>query len=185
MSVAEGARALSERRATEFSGEVGPSRGASPAPVGPALPLPHAQVRFAHNSELQFAKLLDFYGIVWDYEPRTFVLEWDGKGGPAQAFTPDFYLPAYDLFIEITTMNQKLVTKKNRKARRLKEVYPETRIKVLYQRDYLNLLAKYGLEPPSQTVPPLDPGVEPLPLTLCFVDVDEGPGVAEGQRKPA
>ena len=75
------------------------------------------------------------------------MLEWDGAGGPAQAFTPDFYLPAYDLFIEITTMNQKLVTKKNRKARRLREVYPETRIKVLYQRDYLNLLVKYGLEP--------------------------------------
>jgi len=89
------------------------------------------------------------------------------------------------LFIEITTMNQKLVTKKNRKARRLKELYPETRIKVLYQRDYLNLLVKYGLEAPSQTVPSLGAGVEPLPLTLRFADVDQGPGVAEGQRKPA
>jgi hypothetical protein len=67
-----------------------------------------------------------------------------------QAFTPDFYLPAYDLFIEITTLNQKLVTKKNRKARRLRELYPEVEVKVLYQRDYLHLLVKYGLEPPSQ-----------------------------------
>jgi hypothetical protein len=47
-------------------------------------------------------------------------------------------------------MNQKLVTKKNRKARRLRELNPEIRIKVLYQRDYLHLLVKYGLEPPSQ-----------------------------------
>ena len=67
-----------------------------------------------------------------------------------QAFTPDFYLPGYDLFIEITTLNQKLVTKKNRKARRLQERYAGTNIKVLYQRDYLHLLVKYGLEPPSQ-----------------------------------
>jgi hypothetical protein len=67
-----------------------------------------------------------------------------------QAFTPDFYLPAYDLYIEITTLNQKLVTKKNRKARRLRELHPEVQIKVLYQRDYLHLLVKYGLEPPSQ-----------------------------------
>jgi hypothetical protein len=140
-------------------------------------------VRFAHNSELQFAKLLDFYGIVWHYEPRTFVLEWTGEGLPAQAFTPDFYLPAYDLFIEITTMNQKLVTKKNRKARRLKELYPEINIRVLYQRDYLNLLVKYGLEPPSQSIPPVEDGVEPLPLR--FSNPAEGDAPAHGRRKPA
>jgi len=119
-------------------------------------PLPHEAVRFAHNSERQFAKLLDFYGIVWEYEPRTFTLERDHEGNTAQAFTPDFYLPAYDLYIEITTLNQRLVTKKNRKARRLHELFG-VQIKVLYQRDYLNLLVKYGLEPPSQLAdPPLD-----------------------------
>jgi hypothetical protein len=120
---------------------------------------------------------------VWAYEPRTFVLEWDGEGRSAQAFTPDFHLPAYDLFIEITTMNQKLVTKKNRKARRLKELYPEVRIKVLYQRDYLNLLVKYGLEPPSQSIPPVDEGVEPLPLR--FTQADDEPAARHGRRKPA
>ena len=78
------------------------------------------------------------------------MLEHDRQGNPVQAFTPDFYLPAYDLYIEITTLNQKLVTKKNRKARRLLELHPEMQIKVLYQRDYLNLLVKYGLEAPSQ-----------------------------------
>jgi hypoxanthine phosphoribosyltransferase len=124
-------------------------------------PLPHEQVRFAHNSERQFAKLLDFYGIVWQYEPRTFTLDSDREGNPVQAFTPDFYLPAYDMFIEITTLNQKLVTKKNRKARRLRELHPEVQIKVFYQRDYLHLLVKYGLEPPSQLA---DVPGEPQPL---------------------
>jgi len=125
--------------------------------------LPHERVRFAHNSERQFAKLLDFYGIVWEYEPRTFILEWDREGNPQQAFSPDFYLPAYELYIEITTLNQKLVTKKNGKVRRLRELHPDVKVKVFYQRDYLALLVKYGLEPPSQDLP-VDDGVEPLPL---------------------
>lgn len=120
-------------------------------------------VHFAHNSERQFAKLLDFYGIDWEYEPRTFTLERDREGNPVQAFTPDFYLPAYDVYIEITTLNQKLVTKKNRKARRLRELHPEIEIKVLYQRDYLHLLVKYGLEPPSQLSEQLGEG-QPLGL---------------------
>jgi len=120
-------------------------------------------VHFAHNSERQFAKLLDFYSIAWDYEPRTFALEWDRDGRPSQAFTPDFYLPAYDIYIEITTLNQKLVTKKNRKARRLRELHPDVQIRVLYQRDYLHLLVKYGLEPPSQLAG-ADAAGEELPL---------------------
>ena len=77
-------------------------------------------------------------------------MEWDRQGRPSQAFSPDFFLPAYDLFIEITTLNQKLVTKKNRKVRRLKDLHPEVNVKIFYQRDYLNLLVKYGLEEPSQ-----------------------------------
>lgn len=97
--------------------------------------------------------MLDFYGVAWEYEPTTFVLEWDRQGRPVLAFSPDFYLPAYDQYIEITTLNQKLVTKKNRKVRRLSELHPEINVKVLYQRDYLNLLVKYGLEPPSQHTP--------------------------------
>ena len=107
-------------------------------------------MRFAHNSERQFAKLLDFYGVAWEYEPTEFILQWDRNGEPTQAFRPDFFLPAYNLYIEITTLNQKLVTKKNRKARRLRELYPDVEVKLLYQRDYLNLLVKFGLEEPSQ-----------------------------------
>jgi hypothetical protein len=129
--------------------------------------LPHTETHFAHNSERQFAKLLDFYSIEWQYEPRTFTLEWDRNGNPVQAFSPDFYLPAYDLYIEITTLNQRLVTKKNRKLRRLTELHPDIKVKLFYQRDYLALLVKYGLEEPSQlqgvddTEPrPLDFGID-------------------------
>lgn len=110
-------------------------------------------IGFAHNSERQFALLLDFYGIDWEYEPKSFAVAWGRDGRPTQFFTPDFYLPEDDLYIEITTMSQKLVTKKNAKVRRLRELYPGVRIKILYQRDFLNLVDKYGLEgPPNVAV---------------------------------
>ena len=86
-----------------------------------------------------------------------------------QAFRPDFYLPAYDLYIEITTLSQKLVTKKNRKVRRLRELHPDVKVRIFYQRDYLSLLVKYGLEQPSQLVDGLDE-VEPRPLDFSVAE---------------
>ena len=112
-------------------------------------PLQSDSIGFAHASERQFAQLLEFYGIEWAYEPTSFDIEWDADGLVTRRFTPDFYLSAFDLFIEITTLNQKLVTKKNRKVRLLRERYPEVRCKVFYQRDYLSLVTKYGLEDAS------------------------------------
>jgi len=118
-----------------------------PAPQGAVLK--SDTLGFAHASERQFAQLLDFYAIDWEYEPRSFDIEWDAQGKVTQRFTPDFYLPDFDLYIEITTLNQKLVTKKNRKVRRLRERYPEITCKIFYQRDYLSLVTKYGLEDAS------------------------------------
>jgi hypothetical protein len=114
--------------------------------TAPTLALKSDSVRFAHASERQFARLLDFYQIEWEYEPRSFDLQRDKLGNVIQRFTPDFYLPQYDLYIEITTLNQKLVTKKNRKIRKLRELYPGINCKIFYQRDYLSLVTKYGLE---------------------------------------
>ncbi|MBL8149632.1 MAG: hypothetical protein JNN15_06860 [Blastocatellia bacterium] len=100
-------------------------------------------INFAHESEAEFAKILDFYQIDWLYEPRTFAIRWDEKGEVAESFTPDFYLPEQDQYIELTTLKQELVTKKNRKVRLLKEIYPEVNIKIIYGKDYRKLLEKY------------------------------------------
>lgn len=113
-------------------------------------PLPSATVEFVHNSEHQLARLFDFYGIRWQYEPHTFVLAVDEDGRTTEAFTPDFYLPDHERYIEVTTLQQSLVTRKNRKVRRLRELLPDVDIRVVYQRDYLHLLVRYGLEAPSQ-----------------------------------
>ena len=102
-------------------------------------------VRFAHESERRFARILDFYGVPWEYEPVEFALEWDERGRPTAGFRPDFWLPEQGIFVELTTLEQRLVTKKNGKVRRLAQLHPDVRIKVLYQRDTLALLAKYGL----------------------------------------
>ena len=132
---------------------------AQPASLG-GPPLKSDTIRFAHASERQFARLLDFYGIDWEYEPTSFDIDFDREGRVLQRFTPDFFLPEFDLYIEITTLNQKLVTKKNRKVRRLRERYPEITCKIFYQRDYLSLVTKYGLQD-ARVEPGSDAGLPP------------------------
>jgi len=100
---------------------------------------------FGHPSEEMFANLLDFYRIHWEYEPRSFPLQWDKDGHVTEAFTPDFYLPEFDLYVELTTMKQSLVTKKNRKVKMLRAIYPHINIQVFYQKDFQDLVFKYGL----------------------------------------
>jgi hypothetical protein len=100
---------------------------------------------FAHQSEEMFANLLDFYRIAWEYEPRSFPIQYGPTGDVLEAFTPDFYLPEFDLYVELTTMKQSLVTRKNRKVRLLRQLYPHVNIQVFYQKDFENLIFKYGL----------------------------------------
>jgi len=100
---------------------------------------------FAHPSEEIFANLLDYYRIAWDYEPRSFPIQWDKNGKILEAFTPDFYLPDFDIYVELTTMKQANVTRKNRKIKLLRAIYPDVNIQVFYQKDFQNLIFKYGL----------------------------------------
>lgn len=113
----------------------------------PASPAPgeRGAAPFAHASEEELARILDFYRIEWQYEPKTFPLQWGEDGRVIESFTPDFYLPQFDLFIELTTLKQDLVTKKNRKIRRLRELYPDVNLKIFYGRDYRSLLRRFGI----------------------------------------
>lgn len=112
-----------------------PSERAAPPPPRPA---------FAHASEAELARILDFYAVRWEYEPRVFPILWSLDGTVLESFTPDFYLPDFDLYLELTTLRQRLVRKKNRKLRRLRELYPDIRIKLFYARDFRALMLKYG-----------------------------------------
>jgi cytidylate kinase len=100
---------------------------------------------FVHPSEAEFARVLDFYRIRWEYEPKSFPLAWDSAGNISEAFTPDFYLADLDLYLELTTLKQNLVTDKNRKIRKFRELYPDIQLKVFYGRDFRSLVQKYGL----------------------------------------
>ena len=107
---------------------------------------------FAHPAEAHFARVLDFYKMEWVYEPRTFPLEWDDEGNVTSAFTPDFYLPQQDVYIELTTLRPSLHTFKNRKVRRLKELYPEVNVRLLTRRGVRKLLRKYGLDEEAERI---------------------------------
>ena len=126
-----------------------PSDGALNQPRPEPIPNPKRPngepIAFSHPAEEAFAKVLDFYHARWDYEPTTFPLEWDETGRVTTAFSPDFYLIDEDLYVELTTMRQRLVTHKNRKLRLLRKLYPGVKCKLIYRRDVANLAIKYGL----------------------------------------
>lgn len=107
---------------------------------------PVSQIVFAHESEEEFAHVLDFYRIKWEYEPTEFPIEWDETGEVTESFRPDFYLPEFDTYIELTTMKQDLVTKKNRKIKKLRKVRPDINLKIFYGRDYKHMLSKFGID---------------------------------------
>src|SRR4051812_35111607 len=113
------------------------------APVA-ALKRSSRQPLFAHASEAELARILDFYAVRWESEPHVFPILWNLDGAVVESFSPDFYLPDFDTYVELTTLRQPLVRKKNRKLRRLRELYPDIRIKLFYARDFRALMLKYG-----------------------------------------
>ncbi len=115
---------------------------------------PYQFVRFAHPVEAEFAKVLTYYRVRWLYEPHQFPLNWHPDGTVAKMFSPDFYLPEFDLYAELTTQKQTLVTRKNAKLRRLRELHPEINIRLFYRKDLQRMLARFGIAVSSQTVTP-------------------------------
>jgi len=162
-------------------------------------------VPFAHASEAEMSRILDFYAVRWEYEPHTFPILWNLDGDVVESFAPDFYLPDLDLYLEMTTLRQKLVRKKNRKLRRLRELYPDLNVKLFYARDFRALMLKYGrlalfeglsgtlgqVAAPHGLPVVVDPGVEgelaaALPLTQPAVPAASPFGrAAATRRRPA
>jgi len=160
-----------------------------------AVPTPPA---FAHASEAELARILDFYAVRWEYEPHTFPVLWTLDGTVIESFSPDFYLPDLDLYLELTTLKQSLVRKKNRKLRRLRELYPDIRIKLFYARDFRALMLKFGrvalvdalsgtsghvFPERANEVAPLDP--PPVEATVGTVATTEADAVAAVVDVPA
>jgi hypothetical protein len=154
-------------------------------------------VPFAHASEAEMSRILDFYAVRWEYEPHTFPILWNLDGDVVESFSPDFYLPDLELYLEMTTLRQKLVRKKNRKLRRLRELYPDLNVKLFYARDFRALMLKYGklalfdglsgtsgqvaapYEPSGEELEPID---EPEALPSVGIGATPGPTTA---RLPA
>jgi hypothetical protein len=162
---------------------------------------------FAHASEAELARILDFYDVRWAYEPDTFPIGWNLDGDVIESFSPDFYLPDIELYVELTTLKQSLVRKKNRKLRRLRELYPDIRIKLFYARDFRMLLLKFGrmalideltgtsgqATPPRAVVPPdpadasldagtVDPERAPSPVPVTAGAAPAAATTGQGSR---
>jgi len=141
--------------------------------------------RFAHASEEELARILDYYGVRWEYEPRTFPILWNLDGKVVESFSPDFYLPELEVYIELTTLKQSLVRRKNRKLRRLRELYPDIRVKLFYGKDFRALMLKYGRFDLAASLSGLEgqymperPDRQPSPTIAVPPKVDEADTVA-------
>jgi hypoxanthine phosphoribosyltransferase len=153
---------------------------------------------FAHASEAEMARILDFYEVRWEYEPHTFPILWNLEGTVVESFSPDFYLPDLELYLEMTTLRQKLVRKKNRKLRRLRELYPSINIKLFYARDFRALMLKYGklalvedmsgssgqVAAPHAPVDPAEAAIPAGAATLPTVAHRAAAVIGTGRRRP-
>ena len=137
-----------------------------------------AEPRFAHASEAELAGILDYYKVAWEYEPHVFPIRWNTDGVVVESFTPDFFLPELELYVELTTLKQSLVRKKNRKLRHLRELYPMVRIKLFYARDFKALLLKYGRLDAAASLIGIDGQATPR-----HARVDDGP--TQATHRPA
>jgi hypoxanthine phosphoribosyltransferase len=157
-----------------------------------AAPLPVARPAFAHASEAELARILDFYQVRWRYEPDTYPIGWNMDGEVVESFSPDFYLPDMELYVELTTLKQKLVRKKNRKLRRLRELYPDIRIKLFYARDFRMLMLKFGrmaliddlTGTTGQSTPPRPHGPVTVPLHVLETPAGTSPAIGPGPAFP-
>jgi hypothetical protein len=167
-----------------------PSILPAPARPGPLslddiAPPERAVPAFAHASEAEMARILDFYRIRWEYEPHTFPILWNLDGAVVESFSPDFWLPDLELYLEMTTLRQRLVRKKNRKLRRILELYPDIRVKLFYARDFRALMLKFGrlalADALSGTSGQVVPERDRIAAAVLAApdDIEIGPGLAD------
>lgn len=156
-----------------------------PLPLDASAPPDRPTPAFAHASEAEMARILDFYRIAWEYEPNTFPILWNLEGAVVESFSPDFWLPDLDLYLEMTTLRQKLVRKKNRKLRRMRELYPDIRVKLFYARDFRALLLKFGRLALIGGLSGTSGQVVPERFPIADALTEDVPGTAEGSGAAA
>jgi len=88
-------------------------------------------IEFLHASETEFARMLDARDITWRYKPRTFAVEWDEEGNFIDCFTPDFFLPDYEMYVVLIAPYRSVPDGKTKRVKLLRRQHPEIRIEVL------------------------------------------------------
>lgn len=105
-----------------------------------------SETNFGHPSELALAQLLDFYQIVWEYEPTLFPVAWDNAGNATRYFRPDFYLPNFGVYLELTAATaSSVLNSKNKNMRLLRKHYPGVAIRLIGRDTLSGITRRYGL----------------------------------------
>jgi len=91
-------------------------------------------IYFYSRWEANIARLFNYSGIKWTYQQKTFDLG-------SQNYTPDFYLPDGDIYIEVKNFLWRYSKTRDRKFRK---IYPGIKLTLLLKKDYLELEKKYS-----------------------------------------
>lgn len=91
-------------------------------------------IYFYSRWEANIARLFTYQGMRWEYSPVSFDI-----GG--QMYTPDFYLPDSDTFIEVKNFWGEYSRNRDTKFRK---THPTVILKVLLKEEYLQLEEKYA-----------------------------------------
>lgn len=91
-------------------------------------------IYFYSRWEANIARLFNYSDIKWKHQPKIFDLK-------TQTYTPDFYLPEYDMYIEVKNFLWKYSEIRDRKFRKL---YPDINLILLLKKNYLELEKEYS-----------------------------------------
>ena len=111
---------------------------------GPAATGASETPRFAHPVERALSGVLDELGVRWRYEPHTFVLGRHPSGSVSAAFTPDFYLPDLDLYLECSVARTGLLRRKRRKIEATQRRYGVV-VHLVRRSDFETLVRRWSL----------------------------------------
>jgi len=93
-----------------------------------------AIIYFYSRWEANIARLFNYLGVKWLYQPKTFDLG-------SQNYTPDFYLPDRNAYVEVKNFLWKYSKIRDRKFRK---IYPDINLTLLLKKNYLKLENKYS-----------------------------------------
>ena len=96
-------------------------------------------IYFRSSWEANIARYYNFIGVKWEFEPKTFIFKDVTRG--SVSYTPDFYLPDQDKWIEVKGW---MDGKSKTKLKRFEKQYPEEykKLQLITEKEYKEIKRK-------------------------------------------